>query len=140
MDAYLRPRPIAALMGFEAATLAAMSFLHLSGILAGGSKPFDPSEAGTAEALICIVLTAGAVTLLRAPAHGGGVAIVSTVLAILGFLVGLNFTIRGGEAIDIAYHATVLPLLLVTLAALLRLRRATRRHGKSGMLDAQHPS
>ena len=40
--------------------------------------------------------------------------------AIVGFLIGLSFTIRGGDAIDIAYHATVLPLLPLTLAVLLR--------------------
>jgi hypothetical protein len=35
-------------------------------------------------------------------------------------MIGLNFTVRGGDAIDIAYHAAVLPLLLITLAILLR--------------------
>ena len=40
--------------------------------------------------------------------------------AILGVIAGLNFTIQGGGAIDVAYHATLLPLLPVTLAALRR--------------------
>jgi hypothetical protein len=40
-------------------------------------------------------------------------------LAIGGFVVGLNFTVRGGGAVDIAYHAVVPPLLLVSLLALL---------------------
>lgn len=37
-------------------------------------------------------------------------------------MVGLSFTICGGDAIDVAYDATVLPLFLVTLVALTRRR------------------
>ena len=43
--------------------------------------------------------------------------------ASVGFIVGLSFTTRGGDAIDIAYHVTVLPLLVVALVALLIERR-----------------
>ncbi len=39
---------------------------------------------------------------------------------ILGFIVGLYLTVQGGDAIDLAFHATMLPLLLLTLLALLR--------------------
>jgi hypothetical protein len=124
MSPYPRPRMIAALMCFEAATLAVMSVLHLSGALDRGSKPFDPSDAGIAEAVICLVLSYGALALLRRPRKGIGAAIASTVFAIAGFIVGLTFTIRGGSAVDIAYHATVLPLLLLTLVALARIRGA----------------
>ena len=114
-----RRSSIATLMGLEAATLAMMSILHLTGILTGRSKPFDPTNAGVAEAVIGIVLTAGAVTLRRPAAPQRAVPLAAVVLAIVGFAVGLNFAIRGGDAIDIAYHATVLPLLVLTLAALL---------------------
>jgi hypothetical protein len=61
--------------------------------------------------------------LLRGSANVWRAATGSTVFAIVGFVVGLDFTVRGGAAIDIAYHATVLPLLLCTLAALLAPRR-----------------
>ena len=40
--------------------------------------------------------------------------------AIFGFIVGLTFTIRGGDAIDLAYHATMLPVLTATAALLAR--------------------
>jgi hypothetical protein len=113
-------RGIAGLMGFVAATLAVMSTLHLSGVLDGDSDPFDPVHAGVAEALIGLVLVFGAATLLRGSPHVRGVALASTGFAIVGFIVGLTFTLQGGDAIDVAYHATVLPLLLITLAALLR--------------------
>jgi hypothetical protein len=112
---------IAVLMGFEALTLALISTLHLSHTLGGRSKPFNPTAAGTAEAVIGVVLAAGAVSLLRSQ-KGRTAALAATGFAIAGFLVGLTFTISGGNAIDIAYHAVMLPLLLLTLRALLRLR------------------
>jgi hypothetical protein len=118
-------RRIAILMGFQALTLAVISPLHLSGVLGGGAKPFNPTAAGTAEAVIGVVLILGALALLRDTARRRGAALAATAFAIIGFLVGLSFTLRGGDAIDIAYHATILPLLLVTFAALRRTRRAS---------------
>jgi uncharacterized membrane protein len=113
-------RATALLMGFAAITLAVMSFLHLSGTLSGGPEPFNRTHVGIAEALICVALSSGATMLFRRSPHARGVALASVVFAILGFIVGLNFTIRGGEAIDVAYHATLLPLLFITLAVLWR--------------------
>ena len=117
-------RWIAALIGFEALTLAVISPLHLSGALGGGAKPFNPTAAGTAEALIGVVLIVGALGLLRG--HRNAAMAVVT-FAIVGFLVGLSFTLRGGDTTDIAYHATMLPLLLFTLLVLWRKRPPTRR-------------
>jgi deazaflavin-dependent oxidoreductase (nitroreductase family) len=119
-------RWIAFLIGLAALTLAVISPLHLSGALAGGNKPFNPTAAGTAEAVIGIVLILGALGLLRGTVRGRNAAIAATGFAIVGFLVGLSFTARGGDTIDIAYHATTLPLLLLTLVALLRKRRPAR--------------
>ena len=110
-------QPIAILIGLEAATLAIMSALHLTGTLAGGTRPFKATDAGIAEAVICAVLIGGAAALTRDLLHGRTTAVVALGFAILGVIVGLTFTIRGGDAIDIAYHATILPLLLITLAA-----------------------
>jgi len=120
----VRVGAVAALMGLEAATLAAASSLHLSRLHDGsGSKPFDPVAAGTAEAVLCVVLAAGAVLLARRGVRARPAAVAATAIAVAGFLVGLQFTIRGGDAADLAYHAAVLPLLLVTLVLLLRPRR-----------------
>jgi hypothetical protein len=110
-------RRIAALIGFAAATLAVISLLHLAGFLGGGSRPFRPTGAGIAEAVIGLALAYGAATLLRG---ARSIALATTGLAILGVVVGLNFTVRGGDAIDIAYHATMLPLLLLTMVVQLR--------------------
>ena len=110
-------QPIAILIGLEAATLAIMSGLHLTGTLAGGTRPFRPTAAGIAEAVICAALIGGAAALARDPLHGRAIALAALAFAILGVIAGLSFTIRGGDAIDVAYHATLLPLLLITLAA-----------------------
>lgn len=115
-------RTIAAVMGAIAASLAAMAFVHLDGILAG-APPFRATHAGTVEILIGLVLAAGAAALLRAWPRARGVALAATAFAIAGFLVGLSFTARSGEPADIAYHAAGLPLLLGTLAAIWRLPR-----------------
>jgi hypothetical protein len=121
-------RQSAVLMCIVAATLAVMSFLHLTGALAGGTKPFDRSDAGVAEAVICVALGYGAAGLLRTRPRAQTIALAATGFAIVGFLVGLRFTLGGGDAIDIAYHLSVLPILLITLIALLRIRaRGTRR-------------
>lgn len=104
-------------MGLEAISLAVMSSLHLTGTLAGGGLEND---AGIAEALICVALTAGAIALADARTAARTVALGAVAFAILGFGVGLRFTVAGGDAVGIAYHATVLPLLVLTMAALLR--------------------
>jgi hypothetical protein len=108
-------------MLLEAATLAVVASLHFGGVL-GGSEPFDPTAAGVAEALIGVALAIGAAALLRKSAHAREIAVGTTLFAIFGFVLGLTFTVRGGGAIDIAYHAVMLPLLLLTLIVLLRSR------------------
>ena len=108
-------RTLALAMGAEAATLVVASALHFAAAT-GGSRPFRPDDAAIAEAVIAVVLVAGALAVARGR-RGAGTGAVS--FAILGFLVGLNFTIRGGSAGDLAYHAAMLPLLVLTLLALL---------------------
>ncbi|HLH64325.1 MAG TPA: hypothetical protein VKV27_01340 [Solirubrobacteraceae bacterium] len=107
-------RAATALMLTEAASLAAMSALHL------------PNEAGVAEAIICLVLLAGVTALLRRTAHARTAARLAVGFAILGFLGGLHFTIQTG-GLDLAYHLTVLPLLVLTELILLAPR--SRRPG-----------
>jgi hypothetical protein len=111
------------LMIFEAATLAVVAWLHLGGVL-GGSKPFRPTVAGVAEAIIGVALAGGAAALVRNSAHAWALAVATTLFAIAGFVLGLTFSVRGGGAIDVAYHAVMLPLLLLTLMLLLRSKDA----------------
>jgi hypothetical protein len=109
-------RRIALLMGLVATSLAAMSILHLSGVLPQGVDP----AAGTAEGIICVVLVVGTSALVRdgnRRAAGGAL-----VFAVAGFLVGLGHTIPAGRPLDIAYHAAALPLLALALVGLPRMR------------------
>lgn len=116
----LRSSPVAALLALVAASVAGMSFLHLSGILAGGSPPFDPAHAGVAEAVICVVLVGAVLALIGGGRHARATATAATAFAVIGFLVELTFTVRGGGALDVAYHAAALPLLLLGLGSLRR--------------------
>jgi hypothetical protein len=113
-------RGIAALMAVEAASLAVVSALHLSG--ADGT---DATGAGVAEAVICVVLLGGVIAYRRAP-WGRTAAAAATGFAIVGFCYGLSLTVRGGDAGDVAYHATVLPLLILTLILIIRAKTPAR--------------
>lgn len=115
-----RHRGTAALLLGEAATVAVFSGLHLAGVLHPGGGSGNADGAGIAEALICAALLAGAWWLARGTAHGRRIALLAVGFAIFGFMVGLNFTVRGGDALDLAYHATMLPILIGTLALLVR--------------------
>jgi len=97
----------------EAATLAAASTLHLTGALRHGTD-----AAGVPEAVICVVLLAGAAALFRDPVRGRSAALGAVGFAIFGFIVGLTFTISGGSAVDVAYHAVMLPILVATAVQL----------------------
>ena len=114
-----RRRAVAPAMALEAAALATMSALHLSGALTGGPKPFNHNHAGIAEAIICVALAAGAIALVRRSPGSWRVAAGAVGFAIFGFFVGLYFSLQGGDPMDLAFHATMLPLLAITLTALL---------------------
>lgn len=115
------------LMLIEAASLAVMSALHLTGALAPpGGGIYQPSYAGIAEAVIGAALLAAAITVFRSPATARPVALWATAFALAGFVLGIAITVSGGVAADIAYHATVLPFLLVSLVLLAWPRAATQ--------------
>jgi hypothetical protein len=114
-------RRIGMVMGFVAATLAIGSFVHLAGYTPGRTKPpFDADHAGIAEAIIAVVLACGAAAVLRASSRARTAALATTSFAILGFLVGLSMTARGGDVADFVYHVIMLPVLIATLILLLR--------------------
>ena len=103
-------RRIAAVIIIVASTLGIASALHLTGQV-NGSPPFDADHAGIAEAVIGAVLLVGAVVMLRVPARTRSAGLATTAFAIVGFIVGLSYTLRGGHLADIAYHLVGLPLL-----------------------------
>jgi len=106
-------------MGLEALSLAVFSTLHFSGAIHGASTTGAAPAAAVPEAVICVVLAAGAVSMRSARARSRRDALAATGFAILGFVVGLTSTLNGGPVIDLAYHLTVLPLLVATLFAVL---------------------
>ena len=111
---------VAILMLVVTASLALTSALHLSGMVDGRTKSFDPDTAGIAEAVIGVVLLVGAVVMLRDPQRARTAGIAANAFALAGFLIGISETAQGGHAPDIAYHATVIPLLVISLVVLLR--------------------
>jgi hypothetical protein len=113
------PRGIAVLMVVQAVSLAVASALHLSGV-----DGHDATGAGIAEAVICVVLLGGAIAYRRAP-WGRPAALAATGFAIAGFCYGLSVTARGGDLPDVVYHATVLPLLVVTMILIVRAKTPT---------------
>jgi hypothetical protein len=120
-------RRIAALMIFEATTLAVASALHLSGLVHGRAAPFNGIHAGAAEAVIGVVLAGAGIAMLRAPAPARTIGLAATGFAIIGFLVGLRFTTLGGHIPDIAYHVTLLPVFIASMIVLLRAGRTSLR-------------
>jgi len=115
-----RQKGIGGLLGAIAASLAVMSGLHLGGVVHGGSGPYTPSKAGIAEAVIAGVLALAAGAQFRAHLRGRAIGLGATGFAIAGFIVGLSISASGGPAVDIAYHATILPILVIALGLQLR--------------------
>lgn len=124
-------------MLFVAVTLWVGSALHLTGAVHGRTKSFSASGAGTAELVIGIVIAAGAAAVQIGGERGRPVGLAAIGFTIVGFLVGLNFTTRGGALPDIAYHLTMLPLLVIGFIVLLR--HGAHRQGKGLGASASSP-
>lgn len=116
-------RTIRVLLLFEAATFAAAASIHFGAVLEG----YAHRKAGTAETVIAVVLLAGLALTFSGSPWDRRAAIGAQAFAILGVLVGL-FTIAVGvgprTALDIGYHAAILGVLIVGLAAMVRGGRA----------------
>jgi cytochrome bd-type quinol oxidase subunit 2 len=113
-------RRLAVLMIVIAASLVVASVVHLTGHVEGRADLYDADDAGIAEAVIAVVLAAGAAVMLRVPSRARQAGLVATGFALAGFLVGISITARAGHWPDIAYHLAVLPLLVGGLITLYR--------------------
>jgi hypothetical protein len=117
-------------MFLAAVSLAVQSALHLSGAIhpaTGGTE----TKAGIAEAVICVALLWGSSTLARRGSAGYRIALWTTVFAVAGFIFGLSVTVPSGYVPDIAYHATVLPILLITVVLIVRYCRPSVGAGQA---------
>lgn len=103
-----------------AVSLSVASIVHLLGNVQDRSDLYDARDAGIAEAVIGVVLTAGAMFMVRVSGSARAVGLGATGVAIVGFLIGLSIAARAGHLPDIAYHAAILPLLIAIFAALVR--------------------
>jgi hypothetical protein len=114
------------LLTMAAVTLGVASVLHFGVAIRLGVATISDPFAGAAipEAVIAIVVAAGAAALLLRPAAARWLAPAATVFALAGTLYGLTVTLRRGGAGDIAYHLTLLAMLVASAALLLtRARR-----------------
>lgn len=110
---------IRGLMVLGALTLFLASAVH-SGLL-GALDPFE--AAALPEAIIGVVLLAGALGVHFWWPSSWAFAFGATLFAVLGTLVGLRFTLPRAESGDIGYHLTLLGALLVLTVLLVRQRQ-----------------
>jgi hypothetical protein len=122
-------RRFAVVMLAEAATFGVASYLHLDGRISLGFTTITGehfSRASVPEAIIGAVLAAGAVVVGVAPGRARTAAVGATGFAVLGVLAGLGFVLTSSRphiAGDLAYHLTILLVLLAGLIVLVRTDR-----------------
>jgi hypothetical protein len=118
-------RRYAVVMLAVAATVGIASYLHLDGRIPLGFTTVSGehfSRVSVPEAILGVVLAAGAVVVTVAPRRARAVALGAVGFAVLGVLGGLGFTLISSPhiAADLAYHLSVLVVLLAALLALAR--------------------
>jgi hypothetical protein len=98
----------------EAVTFAIASVLHF-GVLESFIGAAIP------EAIIAVVLGAGAIAVMRRPAGSWWVALTTTLFALAGVIIGLSVILRShvSRPADLTYHASILVTLLITVVLLL---------------------
>ena len=106
------------LMLIEAVTFAIASILHF-----GVAESFI--GAAIPEAIIAVVLGAGAIAVLRRGAGAWGLGLATTLFALAGVIIGLSVILgeRVSRPIDLAYHVTIFVALVVTVIILVIARR-----------------
>lgn len=121
---------VALATALEAATFAVASVMHLRpGIHLGVTTlrgEWFP-HAAIPEAIIATALAVGTISLLAGWPGRWGIAVATHVFAIVGVLVGLgaiNAGLGPRTTLDLAYHATILVVLVGVLAVLVRRRAA----------------
>ena len=124
---------IAGLMLVEAVTLAMASIVHFGVVIPLGVVTLDDPFAGARipEAIIAIVVAVAAISLLTGWAGAWWLALLATLFAIAGVLVGISIVLSGtvSRAGDLVYHSSLLVALLLTVGLLATpaARRGSRR-------------
>jgi len=112
---------IGALLSLAAVTLAVASMLHFGVAIQLGSATISDPFAGAAipEAVIAVVVAAGALTTFVRLAAARWLAPAATLFALVGTVYGLTVTLRRGQVGDVAYHLALLTMLVVAAILLL---------------------
>jgi hypothetical protein len=124
-------RRFAIVMLVEAAAFGVASYLHLDGRIPLGFTTITGehfSRASVPEAVIGAVLAVGAVVVAVVPAQARTAALGATGFAAVGVLVGLGFVLTSSRphvAADLAYHLTMLLVLLAGFVVLVRTGRGS---------------
>lgn len=105
---------IAVLMSVAAATLALASTIHF-GVRLGVRDPFP--DAAIPEAVLAVIVAGGVLAVVSRRA-AWPVALTTTLITIVGVLFGLSVTLRSARSGDVAYHVSLLVILVVTLCIL----------------------
>lgn len=128
MEIFRRPgldRRYPVIMLVAATAIGSASYLHLDGRIPLGFTTITGEHFGQVsvpEAILAVLLATGAVTTIVTPHRARTVARRVIGLAALGVLVGLAATLVFSPhiAADLAYHLSVLALLLAALLPLAR--------------------
>jgi hypothetical protein len=117
------------LLSVTAVTLAVASLLHFGAAIPLGTAKISDPFAGAAipEAVIAVVVAAGAVITLAHLPVARWLAPAGTLFALAGTLYGLTVTLRRGQLGDIVYHLTLLTMLIASAMLLLVVLRPRRR-------------
>jgi len=108
------PTLIGGLMLTEAVTFAIAAILHF-GVLESFIGAAIP------EAIIAVVLGAGAIAVMRRPAGSWWPALTTALFALAGVIIGLSVIVRGrvSRPYDLVYHASIFVALVITVGLLL---------------------
>jgi hypothetical protein len=119
-----RRRPsttLGVLMAASAVSFALASTIHAGAAIPLGvttvSDPFP--GAVVPEAVIAVVVAAGAVAVFSRRQAAWGATVMATLFGLLGTAYGLTVTLGGARTGDIAYHGGILVVLVVILGLLL---------------------
>jgi hypothetical protein len=113
---------IGVLLTVGAVTLGLASAIHF-GVPLIVQDPFP--GAAVPDAILAVVLAVGAASVWSRIGAAWGVAIATTLFGLAGVGFGFSLTVGTGRTGDIAYHASLLAVLMA--AALLLLTPAARR-------------
>ncbi|MBV9279733.1 MAG: hypothetical protein JOZ41_06605 [Chloroflexi bacterium] len=118
-------RIAALLLAVSAVTFWVASAIHFGvSVTLGVATVSDPfAGAAIPEAVVGATVALGSLALWSGRSAGRGIALATTGFAILVTLYGLSVTLSGGRTADVAYHVSVLAVLLVSLGMLLGERR-----------------